>query len=172
MNLLTTPVMYGLAGVALAAGVFAGVQTLRLAHEKQAHAETKAQNAQVLQGLAEATAKTVTAVRKREAEVGALLADANDAREKDIAHAVENEKRVVTDLRAGNLRLRQQWASCAATARVSGDAAASVIADGQTELWAESAGRIVRAGDDADIQVAGLQAYASACHALTAKAAE
>lgn len=167
MNFLTAPVLYALLGVAGIAGVTAGVQTVRLANEQAAHADTKRQAAETLAHLADLTAKAATAVRARETEVRGLLDASNEYREQGIAHAVESQQKLVADLRDGTRRLQQQWAGCRTAAAVPGDAGAEPGADGGADLRAESAGRIARAGDDADVQVRGLQAYARACQALT-----
>ena len=167
MNFLTAPVLYALLAAAGIAGIAAGVQTVRLSNERADHAETKRQTAETLARLAELTAKAATAVRARETEVRDLLDASNAFREQGIADAVESQQVLVADLRAGNRRLRQQWAGCPAADAVPGDSGTESGADGGAELRAESAGRIARAGDDADIQVRGLQAYARACQALT-----
>lgn len=167
MNLLTTPILYGLIGVAGLAAVWGGVQTVRLAHEQASHADTKRQTAETLAHLAELTAKAAQAVRSRETRIRGMLDASNTAREQGIAHAVESQQNLVADLRAGNQRLRKQWAGCQATPGVPGDAASESGADEAAELRAVDTGNLVRAGDDADLQVAGLQAYARACQALT-----
>jgi hypothetical protein len=174
MNLLTTPVLYGLGAVAIAAGLFAGVQTLRLsdamsdvAQEQAAHADTKRKQAEVLAHLAELTAQTAVAVSNREREIRGMLDSSNTAREEGIARAVEEQQRVVAGVRDESLRLRQQWRGCAAAPAVPGHAAAQPIADEGAELRATGAGDLVRVGDDADNDLAGLQQYARACQALT-----
>lgn len=133
---------------------------LQLAAERTAHAK-------VLADLAQKTATAAQAVRTRETEVRDLLDASNQYREQGIADAVESQQALVADLRAGNRRLQQQWAGCPAAASVPGDAETQPSADDAADLRAASAGRIARAGDDADIQVRGLQAYARACASLT-----
>lgn len=141
---------------------------MELAAERAAHAQTKTENAEKWQRQAELTAKAAQSVRARETEVRGLLDASNEYREQGIAHAVESQQELVAGLRAGTVRLQQQWRQCeSAATRVPGDAEAEPGADGGAALRAESAGRIARAGDDADIQVRGLQAYARACQALT-----
>lgn len=167
MKFLTAPVMYGLLAALIAALLFAGIQSYRLNSERTAHAVTKAGHAEVLRKLAEATAKAANAARRREAEVNAILAESENIRQEDVANAIENEKRIVADLRAGNLRLREQWAGCQSRATVPGDAGPIGGVDAGAELRREAAGRVVRVGDDADAHVTGLQAYARACMALT-----
>jgi hypothetical protein len=168
MNLLTQPIMYGLGALAIAAGLFAGVQTVRLSSEKAAHAQTKTGHAEVLRGLAEMTAKTARAIRTRETDIRGLLDSSNQAREQGISHAVQEQQRIVAGVRDESVRLRKQWQGCrTASAAVPGNAGASHGIDESAELRATSAGAIVRIGDDGDIWIRSLQAYASACHALT-----
>ncbi|WP_337054004.1 endopeptidase [Pseudoxanthomonas sp. USHLN014] len=87
-------------------------------------------------------------------------------RQNEIANAYEEGKaaaqaaadRVVADLRGGNLRLQQRWASCAATASLSGAASSASQPDAIADDRAASASRIVRAAAECDAQVKGLQA--------------
>ena len=166
--MLTRPVLYALAAALLASLVWGGWQWRQATNERAAHAETRAKNAETFAHLAELTAKAAQAVRARETSIRGLLDASNTAREQGIANAVESQQVLVAGLRDGTRRLRQQWAGCQAAHRVPGDAAPQSGADGGADLRAESTGRIARAGDDADIQVHGLQAYARACQALTA----
>jgi hypothetical protein len=168
MNFLTAPVMYVLMGIAAAAGITAGVQTLRLSHEQTAHANTKRQNADTLAHLAELTAQTAVAVSNRERAIRGMLDSSNTAREEGIAHAVEAQQDFVAGVRDGRIKLHDYWTPhCPAAAAVPGGAGDQPATDDDADLRAASAGRIIRAGDDADIQVRGLQAYARACQALT-----
>ena len=79
------------------------------------------------------------------------------AYEKGKADAEANAKRVVADLRAGNLVLRDRWASCQASADLPRAAANSSEPDAGTADRNESAGRIVQAAAQCDAQVRGLQ---------------
>lgn len=63
---------------------------------------------------------------------------------------------VVADLRSGSLQLRKHWAGCE-TARLSGAAARAGELDALARDREESAGRIVRAADECDAHVRGLQ---------------
>ena len=125
-----------------------------------------ARNAAVLARLADLTQKAADAVRAREKNVRAQFDALNIAREEGIANAVESQQKTVADLRDGNLRLRQQWAGCQATRPVPGVAGGEREDDGGAELRNEAAGRIVRAGADADTQVIYLQGVVRACQAL------
>ena len=84
--------------------------------------------------------------------------------EKDKAHALAAQNRVIADLRAGTLKLRAQWRGCLASP---GTADRPEAGDGAADLRSESAGRIVRAAADADAQVKYLQGLilaAPACY--------
>ena len=104
---------------------------------------------------AERTA-TETANRYKDALATAQNA-VSAAYEKGKADAEANAKRIVADLRAGNLVLRDRWASCQASLGVSTAPAAPSEPDAGTADRNESAGRIVQAAAQCDAQVKGLQ---------------
>ena len=79
------------------------------------------------------------------------------AYEKGKADAEANAKRVVADLRAGNLVLRDRWTSCQASSGLPRPAANTGEPDAGTADRDESAGRIVQAAAQCDAQVKGLQ---------------
>lgn len=79
------------------------------------------------------------------------------AYEKGKADAEANAKRVVADLRAGNLVLRDRWTSCQASSGLPRPAADTGEPDAGTADRDESAGRIVQAAAQCDAQVKGLQ---------------
>ena len=79
------------------------------------------------------------------------------AYEKGKKDAEATAKRTVADLRAGNLVLRDRWASCQASADLPRAAANSSEPDAGTADRNESAGRIVQAAAQCDAQVRGLQ---------------
>jgi len=111
--------------------------------------------------IAEANAKALQDARAAELK----LAQANDAAaqqyERGKQDAQSEADRVVADLRSGNLKLRQQWAGCE-TSRLSESTASTRELDAEKRRRAESASRIVRAADECDAQVAGLQAVVRA----------
>jgi hypothetical protein len=82
---------------------------------------------------------------------------ASAAYEKGKRDAEQNSKRVVADLRAGNLVLRNRWTACQASLDVPTTPAAPSEPDAGTADRAESAGRIVQAAAQCDAQVRGLQ---------------
>lgn len=72
--------------------------------------------------------------------------------EKDKRDAEEANRRLVADLRAGNVRLQDRWSGCIAQA---GRSAAEL--DAAARDREESAARIVQAARAADDQIRGLQ---------------
>ena len=106
----------------------------------------------------EAELKAVSKARDREREA-AKRANAIAAKyEQDKIDAEAAAKRTADDLRAGNLRLRQQWEGCKAGGVPQVNRAAGQP-DAEADDRAESAGRIVRAADDADAQIRALQDF-------------
>jgi len=106
----------------------------------------------------EAELKAVSKARDREREA-AKRANAIAAKyEQDKIDAEAAAKRTADDLRAGNLRLRQQWEGCKAGGVPKANGAAGQP-DAAADDRAESAGRIVRAADDADAQIMALQDF-------------
>lgn len=79
------------------------------------------------------------------------------AYEKGKIDAEANAKRVIADLRAGNLVLRDRWTSCQASSGLSRPATDTSEPDAGTADRDESAGRIVQAAAQCDAQVKGLQ---------------
>ena len=79
------------------------------------------------------------------------------AYEKGKADAEANAKRIVADLRAGNLVLRERWSACKAGDGLPNPAANTSEPDTGTADRDESAGRIVQAAAQCDAQVKGLQ---------------
>lgn len=89
MNLLTTPILYGLGAATLAAALFAGVQTVRLSHERN----------KVLACQADLTTKTaalaITAATLKDIDADTIAAKkrADDA----AAYAAEMAKQAIAD---------------------------------------------------------------------------
>lgn len=79
------------------------------------------------------------------------------AYEKGKADAEANAKRIVADLRAGNLVLHERWTSCQTSSGLSRPATYTSESDAGTADRDESAGRIVQAAAQCDAQVKGLQ---------------
>jgi len=103
--------------------------------------------------------KQSEAYRAKEAQQAQALHDADQKYQQDLAHAKAESDAVIAGLRAGNLRLRKAWACLPSS---SAPAASTSQPDAATDDRNASAGRIVRAADDADAQIRGLQAVLNA----------
>lgn len=114
----------------------------------EAHQQASASAAQVDQGN-----ETRATEHRQAADVAAIGAK----HEEDRIAAPAVADAVVADVRAGDLRLRDGWASCE-TQRLSEAAATARERDAGTERRADFAGAVVRAGRDADDQLAACQA--------------
>lgn len=118
-----------------------------------ARADKAEQEADQARAEVDALTKTLETERKRANEMTAI---AKDYEEQKDAAAAESD-RIIADLRAGNLRLRQLWQAKAATADLSQAVARAAQPDEGARDREESAARIVRAADECDAQVRGLQ---------------
>jgi hypothetical protein len=127
-----------------------GVQTLRLHY-------VEGRNTKLAQVLGHATADAQIAARKAEAEKAQAIATIADKYEQDKRDADEAQKRLVADLRAGNVRLQNRWRGC-----VSDIAATAAERDAAAADRDASAARVVRAARDADDQIRALQAIVKA----------
>ena len=157
-----------LAGLALILAVWGALAWWGHTKYRDGVADQMAKDKVVFDKLADLTARTKTAVAARESEIRGLLDSSNKAREEGIAHAVEEQQRIVAGVRDGSLRLRKQWAGCQAANSVPDDGSAKSRADEGAELRAKDAGDLVRVSDDSDVTVRGLQDYARACQANSA----
>lgn len=117
------------------------------ADAESARAEASEARAKALSEVIE----TERAAAKRANEIAAQY-------EQDKIDAEAAAKRTADDLRAGNLRLRQQWEGCKAGGVPQADRAAGQP-DASADDRAESASRIVRAADEADAQIRALQEF-------------
>lgn len=145
--------------LAVALGVFAGVQTLRLADVKGDLTTEQAAFKEFRDQMVALTTKAATLAAQARVEYHEASARAESAFTAGRESAIEHEKTVVADLRAGNLRLREQWRNRVCPAS-EGQAAAGAPegSDGTDQLRAESAGRIIGIGARADALTAWLQA--------------
>lgn len=119
MNLLTTPILYGVGAIAIAAGLFAGVQTLRLANcqTDKAEAATELANAAAsLRGCATSlnSVNEQAQIEIEEAEAAARHAEgAREAAEREAARLakVAQDREDEFDRR---LRIAQRRPECRA----------------------------------------------------------
>ena len=141
----------GLLAVAL---LVAGLAFRARAADAVARADASEQRAQTL----EAQLQAVSEARNKEREA-AKRANAIAAQyEQDKLNAESAAKRTADDLRAGNLRLRDQWRGCEAS-RVPQANGAAGQPDAAAEQRIEGASNLVRAAGDADAQIRGLQDF-------------
>lgn len=98
---------------------------------------------------------------REERERAEAMAGIAEQYERDKANVEAAYERDVSDLRAGNLKLRQRWADTATDA-VSQASRSAAELDAAAADREASAARIVRAARDADAQVRGLQAVVRA----------
>lgn len=111
----------------------------------------------VQRDAAQAQVAAEQGARATEQSAAADLAEIGTRHEEDRTDAETVPAAVADDLRAGNLRLRREWAGCE-TRRLSDAAAAAVERDALAASRDEAAGRIVRIGRDADDQLRACQA--------------
>ena len=119
-----------------------------LSDDRRAYAEQRAEFERQVALIQQERAHAVSLLQSQHAE--------------NIRRINEDHERLVADLRAGNVRMRAHWQGCVHTGELSAAAAAAARADDSAGLRAESAGRIVRAADECDAKVVGLQNYVRA----------
>ena len=129
--------------VALTATV---VQTARLHYQEGRVAKLAA-------ALGKAQADAQIAARKAEQEKAQAIAAIDAQHEKELADAKAARDRTIGDLRAGNRKLRDEWAGC----NVSGTAAGSGEPDDAAERRISGAGRAFEAVDDDAAKIRALQ---------------
>lgn len=110
---------------------------------------------------AEEVAAQVNQTRATEHAQAETMAAIGAKHEEDRTAAPAVADAVVAGVRAGDLRLRDGWASCE-TQRLSDAVAAASERDAAAERRAEFAGAVVRVGRDADDQLAACQAVVRA----------
>lgn len=146
-------IKFALAMVLLAAAFLAGHHVGELS--------SKAALAESGKKAAEATTTAVKAARAVEQKQADGFASIDAKYLGDLSYAQALSSRTVAGLRDGSVQLRQTW-RCPAAASVPAPTAAPSQRDAGTDDRAESAGRIVRAADDADAQIRALQAILQA----------
>jgi hypothetical protein len=108
--------------------------------------------------------------RDIEAAHRSALAAVETHYQQELEDAQSRADHLVSDLRAGNVRLRSLWQGCEnAAARVPATATTPAGVDALAELRAAAAARIVRVGAQCDAQIRGLQAALTAATATGEK---
>lgn len=142
-----------LAGIGL---FLAGCLVGREWRDRSADLAESRQQVSQLAGQVEA----VQGARQVEQAQGQALADIGAKHEEDREAAEAVPAAVVADLRAGNVRLRKEWAGCE-TRLLSQAVASTVERDALAQRREQLAGEIVRIGRDADDHVRACQAVIS-----------
>lgn len=95
--------------------------------------------------------------RQREREQSAAIAGLNAIFEQELSNAQTHHDTVVAGLRTDNLRLRNHWQGCVATAELSYASTATARPDAAAELRGQGAADLVRVGAECDARIRGLQ---------------
>ncbi|MDR0701301.1 MAG: hypothetical protein LBF61_02660 [Azoarcus sp.] len=155
--MISTPRLTAIiAAIAFALGLWAGIALQCASRERLA-----SEWAEERERLAREHTQALADVLSRERRLAQRLADESQRYEQERKNAQETSDRVARSLRSNALQLRQRWAGCEA-ARLPATPPAARQPDATAADRADSAGRIVRAADECDAQVKGLQALLKA----------
>ncbi|XQA74609.1 hypothetical protein ACM9XA_03465 [Xanthomonas sacchari] len=112
------------------------------------------------------TKQVADATQRARQEYNAKSAEAARNYEDGRKSAEEHQTTLVADLRAGNVRLRSEWAACM-SAPAKGQAGSAVAGnDAAAPVSPDAVARVIRVGEDADNQVRWLQAELMATRKL------
>lgn len=151
------PVQYVSGGLIVALLVFGGWQcSAKQAAQRDAAVarEALAINAR---NAAEAWAAFEADARQRERNHQLDLKEIESAYQERMRHVQTGADRLVADLRAGTVQLREQWRGCVAASAVPGADGAEPGTDGGADLQAAGVGRIAGIVGTCDAHVSGLQ---------------
>lgn len=156
MNLLTKPVVYGLAAALLTSLAWGGWQWQGKVAARGEAAQARADLAAERQQAAEKLARFQAEARQQEHRHAADMARLErETRERVKEEGDAAYDRAVADVRAG--RLRGPW-DCPASAGVPGAGAAAPDRDGAADDRAAAVGRVLRIGAEADARLRACQA--------------
>ncbi len=170
-----TLITYGAAAVAAMALAGAGAQSMRLASERQAHAETRAAHAERLQRLAELTSNAaVKALESKQAAERAVAAVDHQIQQ-EMTRAKTETDRIAAGVHAGTVRLYVP-ARCPARSALGPDMPSAATAPGLGDAASaelDPAARpdyfALRAGiERCQAALAVMQGYGAAAQALQA----
>ncbi|MGE7136045.1 endopeptidase [Luteibacter sp. NPDC031894] len=144
--------------LALVAAIFgAGYYVAHLVGERDLAAATSAWD-KTRADLADKRANAEEAQRRAEQGQAEAILKAAENYEKGKADAKQDADNTVAAMRAGNIRLRDQWATCQVTTAAAVSASAGgQRADGEDRLRADGVGRILRAVGQCQAQRDALQ---------------
>jgi hypothetical protein len=162
---ITTKLLAYVAGGLLAALIAVALgQELRVqsakaeaADARRDHADALVDIAQLRTDLADQLAQFERDARRKVLEQSKALAAVAEHYEKEKDDALSRADALVADLRAGTRRLRDEWAACETSARVSGTVAAAAQPDAATDVRAAGIGRVLRIVAACETHVRGLQ---------------
>jgi hypothetical protein len=164
-------ISYGLGAALVLALAGLGAQTVRLAREQTAHADTRTGHAQQLQRLADLTARAATAAQATQQAQQRATAAIDTQRTTELDHAIDENDRLRAAVRAGTVRLRIAAACPAQRATDVPSTTAAPSVDAQAAEVVGDAARAVldlRAAMIAErAQLLALQDYARACAGAT-----
>lgn len=159
------------AGLVLGGAVVLSAGGFAVGHHRgfvSGRAAGDARVAALTQQLQAIEAQQTQQARAAEHVQAAAAANISASYEKGKQDAQADADRIIADLRAGNLKLREQWRGAGASASGVPSAAATAGQPDATERGREAgAARIVRAASICDAQVAGLQALVRSYVKLT-----
>lgn len=150
-------ILQALGGTVVVLALAVGVQQYRVMAAQTETVEAKTALAELKAIIADQRTAFEAEARRVEQENMKAVAMITDAHTKALADAKQTSAVIVSDLRAGNIRLRNHWQGCLATTELSREAADLAGADGAAELRAAGAGDLVRLAAEADAQVTALQ---------------
>lgn len=134
------------------------VQQARVSHAQAGEARALAVIAQERSAIASEREQFQIQARQAEQAHLARITEIDKTYQKEKTDAQERAERVVAELRAGERRLRQQWAAEVATARLSAaTATAAAGVDAAPDDRAAAIGRVLRIGAEADAKIRALQ---------------
>lgn len=170
--------LYTHAAAALLAGAlaFAGAWQLQSLRYDARIADMRMEHAHTLREIATQAQTAADAVRERESQIQAALADADTRHTRELAHAKTETDRLRACVAAGTcgVRIITRATACAARGDVPQDAGAGSVGDGAVALDGDTAGRVLdlRESVAADAaKLAYLREYASACYRAGAEGA-
>jgi hypothetical protein len=143
---------------AVASALFIGGCQHGKSSQEAETAKVQAQYDAYVEKMVALASQVAMATERARQEYHAKSAEAARNYEDGRKSAEQHQTTLVADLRAGNVRLRSEWATCMSAPRKDQARPAVGSADAAASVPAEAFGRVLRVGDDADNQVRWLQA--------------
>lgn len=146
------------ANVVLAIAVFVvwSVQEVRVSSAQKAELKAVAALSEANAKISKEREEFERKAREQEKAMNEKLAEAERVYDEQMRNALATKDRVIADLSAGAIRLRNHWRGCIATSELSRSAEAQARASEDDRLRRESAGRIVSIVSECQAQRDGL----------------